>query len=158
MHEAIAERWGWVDGTHKMRDLVLEGLADADLAFTPGGSAMTLGMLCREIGEIEYAYIQSFKTFTHDFSYRNTEEGIDGKIERLNRWYAQLDAEMETTVGALTEADLNKQIDRGGGFTLPAAVQVDVYLQALLIFLGKATIYLRAMNKPIHAQLESWIG
>ncbi len=37
-------------------------------------------------------------------------------------------------------------------------LQLDVYLQALLIFLGKATIYLKAMNKPLPQQIQEYIG
>ena len=37
---------------------------------------MTLGALCREMGEIEHSYIQSLKTFQQDWSYRNMEAGF----------------------------------------------------------------------------------
>jgi len=43
---------------------------------------------------------------------------------------------------------VNKPIDRGGD-AVTVAFQLDVYLQAVLIFLGKATIYLKAMNKAV---------
>ena len=36
--------------------------------------------------------------------------------------------------------------------------QLDAYLQAVLIFLGKATIYLRAMNKQLPPFFEEYIG
>jgi hypothetical protein len=47
--------WQWVEGMHKMRYVLLESLSDADMAFTPGGAAMTLGALCREMGNVQHA-------------------------------------------------------------------------------------------------------
>jgi hypothetical protein len=41
---------------------------------------------------------------------------------------------------------------------MPVELQLDVYLQALLIFLGKATIYLKAMNKPLPQPIQEYIG
>ena len=65
---------------------------------------------------------------------------------------------MKATVSALSEEDLKKMVDRGGGFAMPVDMQLDVYLQALLIFFGKATIYLKAMNKALLQQVEEYIG
>jgi hypothetical protein len=41
---------------------------------------------------------------------------------------------------------------------MPVEMQLDVYLQALLIFFGKATVYLKAMNKEAPKQIEEYIG
>jgi hypothetical protein len=41
---------------------------------------------------------------------------------------------------------------------MPIEMQLDVYLQSLLIFFGKATIYLKAMNKAAPKQIEEYIG
>ena len=38
-----------------------------------------------------------------------------------------------------------------------ASASLAVYVQAVLIFAGKAVVYLRAMNKPIPASVEDWI-
>jgi hypothetical protein len=64
---------------------------------------------------------------------------------------------MKATVSALSDEDLTKAVDRGG-FSMPVELQLDVYLQALLIFLGKATIYLKAMNRPLPQQIQEYIG
>ena len=118
---------------------------------------MTLGMLLREIGEIEHSYIQSLQTFKQDWSYHNTEAGLESNVTRLKAWYQTLDDEMKATVFALSDEDLTRTVDRGG-FSMPVELQLDVYLQALLIFLGKATIYLKAMNKPLPQQIQEYIG
>jgi hypothetical protein len=118
---------------------------------------MTLGALLREMGETEYSYIQSLKTFKQDWSYRNMEAGWESSITRLKTWYQTLDEEMKATVSDLSDEDLTKTVDRGG-FSMPVDLQLDVYLQALLIFFGKATIYLKAMNKPLPQPIQEYIG
>ena len=140
-----------------MRIQLMDVLNDADLEFSPGGQNVPLGALCREIGEIEYSYIQSLKTFKHDWSYRNSEAGLERGVARLKAWYQALDDEMKAVVSTLSDEDLMKSIDRGG-YSVPVEMQLDIYLQALLIFFGKATIYLKAMNKDAPEQIRDYIG
>jgi hypothetical protein len=158
MNSLLQLKWSWVEGSIDLRDQILNTLTDADLAFTPGGQAMTLGALLRELGEVQHSYGQSFKTLTHDFGYRNTEPGLDQNLARLKAWYTALDADMKATLAAFSDADMKKKVARGGGFDTPIEMQLDIYLQALLIFLGKATVYLRAMSKPLPQQVQEWIG
>ncbi len=156
MNHFMQEQWSMYEGTHGMRTQLMDTLSDADLAFTPGGQNMTLGALCREIGEIEYSYIQSFKTFTQDWSYRNTEPGLETSVSQLKAWYDELDNDMKETLAALSDGDFNKMVNRG--FEFPLEVQIQIYLQALLIFFGKATIYVKAMNRPLPQIIQEWIG
>jgi hypothetical protein len=159
MNSYMQNTWEWVKGTHNLRLALLDLLTDSDLAFTPGGQAMTLGALCRECGEIQHSYSESLKHFTQNFAaWKHPDSTIEGSVTRLREWYTSLDAEMESILSAMSEDDLKKMINRGSGFELPVTVQMDVYLQALLIFLGKATIYLRAMNKSIPQNIADWIG
>jgi uncharacterized damage-inducible protein DinB len=157
MNRFMQEKWSWIEGSHGMRTQLLDVLSDADLAFNPGGQNMTLGALCREMGEIEHSYVQSLITFKQDWSYRNKEADLDSSVARLKAWFQTLDDEMKATVSALSDEDLTKTIDREG-FMMPVELQLDVYLQALLIFFGKATIYLKAMNKPLPQQIQEYIG
>ena len=76
MNRLMSEKWPWIGGTHGMRLLLLDTFSDADLAFSPGGQNMTLGALCREMGETEYSYVQSLQTFKQDWSYHNMEAGL----------------------------------------------------------------------------------
>ncbi len=157
MNHYMQERWPWIEGTHGMRSQLLDILSDADLAYSPGGQNMTLGALCRQMGEIEHSYIQSLKTFQQDWSYHNKEAHLESSVVRLQAWFQTLDDEMKATVAALSDEDLKKTIDRSG-FPMPVELQLDVYLQALLIFFGKATIYLKAMNKALPQQIQEYIG
>jgi hypothetical protein len=65
---------------------------------------------------------------------------------------------LKATVSAFSDEDLKKTVDRSS-FTMPVELQLDVYLQALLIFFGKATIYLKTMNKalPQHITGIYWV-
>ncbi|MBI5669001.1 MAG: hypothetical protein HZC41_13435 [Chloroflexi bacterium] len=144
--------------TQKMRDQLMSILRDDDLRFSLGGDTMTLGELCREMGEVEYSYLQSFKTGKQDWSYRNTEPGLYSSVEKLQAWFKALDEELNATVSGYSEDEINQTIDRGGGFIIPRSVQAHIYREALLIFYGKASVYLRAMCKPLPEQWRDWIG
>jgi hypothetical protein len=157
MNSYMLEKWPWIDGTHAMRSQLLDILSDADLTFSPGGQNMTLGALCREMGEIEHSYVQSLKTFQQHWSYHNGEADLESSVARLKAWFQTLDDELKATVSAFSDEDLKKTVDRGG-YMMPVELQLDVYLQALLIFFGKATIYLKAMNKPLPQQIHEYIG
>ena len=157
MNRYMQEKWPWIEGTHGMRSQLLDTLSDADLAFSPGGQNVTLGALCREMGETEHSYAQSLKTLKQDWSYHTTEADLESSVARLKAWFQTLDDEMKATVAAFSDEDVQKMVDRGG-YTMPVELQLDVYLQALLIFFGKATIYLKAMNKPLPQQILEYIG
>ena len=157
MNQLMQEKWPWIEPSHTMRTQLLDLINDAELSFSPGGQNMNFGALFREIGDIEYSYIQSLKTFTQDWSYHNTEAGIESSIAQLKNWYQSLDTELQETISAFSDEDAKKTIDRGG-YPMPIGLQLDVYLQALLIFIGKATIYLKAMNKTLPKEVQEWIG
>src|SRR6185369_2530844 len=65
-----------------LRDQLMEILSDEDLGLRLGGETMSLGELCREIGEIEHTYVESFRTFRQDFSYRNPDLALEGAWTR----------------------------------------------------------------------------
>jgi hypothetical protein len=158
MNSYMENKWSWIEGSNGMRNGLVGSLTDADLAFSPGGQTMTLGALCREIGDIEYAYLQSFKTFTQDFSYRNTESGIETSVAKLLAWYLKMDEDLKATISVFSDDDFKKIIDRSSGFKVPVEMQLEIYLQALLIFFGKITIYLKIMNKPVDKSIQEYIG
>jgi hypothetical protein len=124
-----------------------------------GGANPTLGALCREIGEVEVAYIQSFKTFKQDFTNRHTEPGLEDSVTALAAWFAELDRELKAVIGGLAEEDIKgRTIDRGGDFRPAPFIQLEIYKEALLIFYGKVSMYLKAMGKILPEQWQEWIG
>lgn len=148
LHDAQVERY----------DLI-GALTDSDLAYKLPGDNPTLGELCLEIGEVEHNYIQSFKTFKHEPSYRNTEPDLATSVARLQAWYRTLDQEFETVMRGFSEDDLHhKQIDRGNGFTPSLYVQFEIYREALLMFYAKASVYLKALQKRVNDRWHTGIG
>lgn len=157
MNRYAQEKWSWIEGTHGMRIQLLDALHDEQLSFNPGGENMTLGALCRESGDVEYAYIQSLKTFKQDWSYHNEASGIQSSVAQLKAWYQQMDEEMKNIVAEFTDDDLAKTVDRGG-YAAPVDMQLDIYLQALLIFFGKASVYCKALNVEMTPTFKEYIG
>ncbi len=148
LHEAQVERYD-----------LLGALTDSDLAYKLPGDNLTLGELCREIGEVEHNYIQSFKTFKYEPSYRNIESDLAFSVTRLQAWYRTLDQEFETVMRGFSEDDLHhKQIDRGNGFNPSLHVQFEIYREALLMFYAKASVYLKALQKRVNDQWHAGIG
>ncbi len=146
-----------------LRDQLLEILSDEDLDLRLGGDTASLGALCREIGEIEQAYIESFRTFRQDFAYRNPDPGLEDSVAALKAWFAELDRDLMSAVEALSEDDIaSRRIIRGdfgeAYFSPLPKAQLDVYREALLIFYGKVSVYLRAIERPLPEQWRDWIG
>ena len=149
------------DSYQVLRDELVEILIDDDLGFRVGGTSASLGALCREIGEIEHSYVESFKTFRQDFDYRNPDPRLERSVGALSSWYAELDRELTAAVEALSEeAITTRQIARDFDvdFAPLPGHQLDIYREALLIFYGKVSIYLRAMGKTLPGHWPAWIG
>ena len=143
--------------TQELRRQLLEVLSDADLGFRPAPRCLPLGEMCREIGEVQQAYIESFRTFRLDLGYRHQAE-VCRSVETLAAWYARLDAELERVLEGLGEADIARSVDRGDGFAPPVEVQFHIYREALLIFYAKAHVYLQALGKRVTGPWQWWIG
>lgn len=159
MNRIIQQYYPMFELYQALRGQLMASLADEQLAFTPGGDNLALGALCKEIGETQQSYIDSFRTFQCDFSFRRDEPGLEGSVARLSAWYEQLDAELKQVVEALSDEDLDQRlVDRGGDFKLPPHIQLDVYKEALLIFYGKVSVYLKAMGVERPEQWQHWIA
>jgi hypothetical protein len=145
--------------TQRARYDLLQVLTDSDLAYKLPGDNPTLGELCREMGEVEYSYIQSFKTFKHDWLYGSSEPAVATSVARLKAWYKTLDHEFESVLRGFSEDDLHhKQVERGYGFTPSPFVQFQIYREALLMFYAKASVYLKALQKSVNEEWRIGIG
>ncbi len=151
-----------VERYQELKTQLLEILSDKELDFNLGGESQTMGSLCLEIGEIEQVYINSFKTLERDFSYRNTEPGLEKSVTKLSVWFERLDDELKEAVNKLTEDEIeSRTIECMGDFfkgQLTIQRNMDLYRESLLIFCGKASIYLKALGKPLPNQWQDWIG
>ena len=147
----------------RLRDQLMELLTDDDLAFRPGPDTFSLGELCREIGDIEHSYVQALRVFRQDFEWRNPDPHAERSIAVLAAWYTDLDRDLLGAIEALTEDDIaDRRIKREdfdvGDFSPLAAQELDIYREALLIFYGKVSIYLRAMGRELSPHWLAWIG
>ncbi len=158
MNSLMQQHGELLKSTQELRGALVSVLADADLAYKLPGRNITLGALCQEMGEVEQAYIDGFKTFKQDFSYRHPDPGVGTSVAALKAWYEALDQDLRTTLEALSEDDLQKPIDRGFGFAPTAGTNFHVYREALLIFYAKAHLYVKALDKRVPGQWQWWIG
>lgn len=140
-----------------LREQMLDLLTSADLGFAPPGNP-TLGQLCREIGETEYCYVESFRNFSLNFDFRANDPALAGNVDHLRSWYAQLDAELYSAISALSDEDCEGRLIDRGGWRIPPRTQLEIYKEALLIFYGKASVYLKALEKPLTEQWRQWIA
>ena len=157
MHAEIQKFWEINRMYTPLRDDLLKNISDADLTRSPGGVNPSLGDLCRELGETQMAYIESFKSFKTDFSIR-VDAAEYGTVAALRAWYADLDEQLEAALQAITEDDLAaKQIDRGG-YHVPIPINLDIFREALLIFYGKVSVYAKATGLPLTQMWKDWIA
>ncbi len=142
-----------------LRDQMMDLLDDEDLEFRLAGSNPTLGTLCREIGEVQRCYIESFRTFEMDLTFKVDKPELEQSVEKLAKWYAELDEELEEAISALKQNELDsRKIDRGGDFIISPQIQLEIYKEALLIFYGKTSVYLKALGKEMPDQWQHWIA
>ncbi len=98
MNSIIQGYWPIFQMYQALRTQLMEILTDEELSYSVGGVNPTLGSLCRTIGEVQHAYIQSFKTFKLDFSYRNPDPELEQSVPKLIVWFADLDQELQATI------------------------------------------------------------
>ena len=145
-----------------LRRQLTELISDDDLAFRPGAGTFSLGELCREIGDIEHSYVQAFRTFRQDFAWHNPDLRVERSVAALTAWYSALDADLLAAIEALSEDDIaHRRIERDDfepDLQPLAPEEADYYREALLIFHGKVSIYLRLMGKELPPQWQHWLG
>jgi len=158
MNSLIEQQYPILEQTLILRREMLESLTDEDLQFALPNN-MTLGTLCRQQGEVDYSYINAFKTFKQEWDYQHPDQTVETSVNSLRDWYTQLEADFKGVVGQLTEEQIQSQIiNRGTGFDFPAGIVFHIYRESLLIFYAKASVYLRALDKPLSDQWMVWIG
>lgn len=159
MNSIMQQQGAILEQTQALRNQLMEILTDEDLAYSPGGENPTLGALCRELAEVQQSYIISFQTFEQDFGYRIENPELERSVEQLASRFQAMDRELKAALETLSEEEIqNRVIDRGGGFVVPPLVQLHIYREALLIFYGKASVYLKALGKTLPEQWRMWIA
>jgi uncharacterized damage-inducible protein DinB len=156
MEITIESQLDILEQTSALRYQILDALTDSDLHYRPTENNVTLWELFAEMGGVQMSYTESFKTFKQDWAAFHFPADAPQTVEGLRQWCQKLDAEMVNTLKQLSPQDAWRTIDRG--FTLPLMLQIQVYREALVIFCGKGSIYLKALKKPFAQQFTYWIG
>ena len=162
MHPAIQAH---LDATYfglyqSLRSKLMDSLSDRDLSTTLGGSTLPLGVLCLRIGEVERDYVESFRTHRLTFEHRHPDPSIATSVERLKAWYGELDADLMAVLELLTGDMATRPIQRGnnpGEFDVTPMVELDIYREALIVFYGKVSVYLRGLDRPLTGLWAHWI-
>lgn len=142
----------------ELRDELLDAVSDEDLAFHPGGANLTLGGLCARLAATEQAYADSFRTFAAKFESSAPEADAAASVAALKALFAATDAAFAAALAGVSDADAaSRLVDRGGGHRLPVFLHLEVYREALLLFCGKASVYLAMMGKQPPGKWRSWI-
>jgi hypothetical protein len=148
-----------IQGHHGMRDHVLELVSDADLGYRLPGWNPTLGALLIEMGDVQGVYTHSFETFTLDWAHRELAPPSPVTVAALRAWFEAQDAAMERALARFSAAELQvDRIDRGHGFIASPFVQHQVYREAVYIFYGKLSVYLRALERDPGPEWAAWVG
>ncbi len=157
MNQIEREFFGLLDMTHKVRDLALKSIGSDDLAFSLPGCP-TIAELVMGMGDVEWAYIQSFKTFSLEFDAPAPGRDRVTSGEAAAEWLRDLDLQLKEAVAALSDGDLTgRQVERGG-WQMPALANFHIYREAVLIFFGKLDCYLRALDKETPDEWVTWVG
>ncbi len=155
MNSIVTNDFETLFGTLALRDDVFAVLEDADLAYRLPNN-LPLRELLLEMGTIQQSYTGSFSTFQQVWDVP-VDPSHGETLETLKAWFASLDESLKNVLSALSQEEVDtKMITRG--FDVSIAAQVQIYIQALLIHYGKATLYLRALEKPLSEKLTLWIG
>ena len=148
-----------IRGHHTMRDRLLTVVSDADLAYELPGQNPTLGELLVEMGDIEGVYTHSFETFSLDWSHRHVSPPDPVTIAGLQGWFEAQDQAMNTALSRFTAEELHiDRIDRGHGFIASPFVQHQIYREAVYIFYGRLSVYLKALERDAGEEWAEWVG
>lgn len=148
-----------IRGHHVMRDHLLTLVSDADLDYKLPGQNPMLGELLIKMGNIQGVYTHSFETFTLDWAHRQLPSPEPITVASLQAWFKAQDEAMKAALDRFTEEELRiDRIDRGGGFIASPFVQHQIYREAVYIFYGKLSVYLRALERDAGEGWAAFVG
>jgi hypothetical protein len=148
-----------IRGHHSMRDHLLTVVSDDDLAYALPGTNPTLGELLVEMGNLQGAYTHSFETSALDWGHRQLPPPRPISVAGLRSWYAAQDDAMKRALDRFSPDELRVDgIDRGNGFIVSPFVQYEIYREAVFIFYGKLSVYLKALERDAGAEWAGWVG
>ena len=99
------------------------------------------------------------RDFTLDWAHREISPPAPITIASLQLWFAAQDDALDSALSRFTEDELHiDRIDRGHGFIASPFVQHQIYREAVYIFYGKLSVYLKALERDAGQQWAMWVG
>lgn len=142
----------------QLRGYLMDNLTDADLAFRVPGNP-TLGEQYREMGNVERAYLESYKARKLEFDVQRDDSPVTAaSVAKLKAWFKTLDEEFEAAIKAIPDGEMDTTMIERSGRNMPAGVHYQTYHEAVLIFCAKCSVYLRMIDKPLNEMWLDWIG
>lgn len=143
----------WIPGLHAMRDALIAPLDESDMSFSPGGTNLVWSGLLSEAVAIQSDYLASFETLAMSWSSRGAELQIDQVRLRL----AAQDASMAECLARFGAADMAEVVARPD-LSRTRTEQVEAYAQFVLIFLARASVYVRAQGRQLPPSVAQYVG
>jgi hypothetical protein len=148
-----------IRGHHSMRDHLLTLVSDDDLGYKLPGENPTLGEVLVELGDAQGVYTHSFETSTLDWTHRQLPPPAPITVVSLKAWFERQDDAMKRALDRFTNEELQvDRIDRGHGFIASPFVQHQIYREAVYIFYGKLSVYLKALQLDAGEEWAAWVG
>jgi hypothetical protein len=148
-----------IRGHHSMRDHLLMLVSEADLGYKLPGQNPTLGELLVELGNVQGVYTHAFETLALDWSHRQFRPPAPITVAGLQAWFVANDDAMRNALAGFADEQLQiDQIDRGHGSVVSPFVQVQIYREAVYIFYGKLSVYLKALERDAGEEWAAWVG
>jgi hypothetical protein len=148
-----------IRGHQGMRDHLLTLVTDADLDYKLPGQNPTLGEQLIEMGNVQGVYTHSFATFTLDWTHRQLPAPAPITVSSLQAWFKEQDEAMKAALDRFTDEELQiDRIDRGPGFVVSPFVQHQIYREAVYIFYGRLSVYLRALELDAGQDWAGFVG
>lgn len=148
-----------IRGHHSMRDHLLTLVSDEDLGYKLPAQNPTLGEVLIEMGDVQGVYTHSFETSILDWTHRQLPPPAPITVANLQAWFRRQDDAMQRALDRFTDDELQLDgIDRGHGFIASPFVQHQIYREAVYIFYGKLSVYLKALECDAGEEWAAWVG
>jgi predicted transcriptional regulator len=147
----------WFDDYQRLKHQMIAIVSDSELAHVIEGSP-TLGELCKEHGEVEQSYIDSFRTHRVRFDYRHPDPEVASSTTSLHEWYETLDEEFKAVLGGFTVEEVEIVVIDRQVWSVSIQENLSLYKEAIVIFAAKAWVHLLAIGKTLPDQWRQWIG
>ena len=144
-----------MEANQKLRHDVLDAISDEDLTHTLGGDTLSLGDLLLQQGRWEDDYVQAWHTLEMRHTSRSAPE--HQTVTGFRTWFHSIEQSIRATLEAMSDEELSRPVKRGS-HSVPLEITAYTYRESLIIFAGKASLYLRSLKRPVSAHLTSFVG